>query len=132
MKKKLTPRQSKSRVRKAIKELVSILNRGSDVQYEDQIHLWYILTALRGPDSSYDTVKNLTTARIRGAIGLQSGNPGGATVCTKCPLFTVEFNRDEKALLSREQSSHFLTHYDMAVKALRYFDFIEREAPNGK
>ena len=65
-------------VRQLLDTIVTVLN-GPRTKAKQ---LWDVLTALRGPDSDSDSsqLKDLTTARIRGAIGLKDGNGGGAIV----------------------------------------------------
>lgn len=69
--------------------------------------LWWILTALRGPDTYDDTLKELTTARIRGAIGLKLNSD---------MLFMSSKSTPE--VLEEDTQSHFLYHYNEAVEAL--------------
>ena len=74
-------------VRQLLDTIVTVLN-GPRTEAKQ---LWNVLTALRGPDSDSSYLKDLTTARIRGAIGLKDGNGGGAIVSNNKP-FGSELN----------------------------------------
>lgn len=78
---------------------------------------WDILTMLRGADSDTDDamdLKWLTTARIRGLIGVLPGN--GAAV-RSYPLDEEE--KAQRDHLLEKAPRHFRDHYDAAVGAIR-------------
>lgn len=58
-----------------LKDLVDFLNTFSD----ESKKLWWVLTALRGPDNDNEYQKNATTGVIRHAAGLRGGVGNGAT-----------------------------------------------------
>lgn len=98
------------RARKALKEVVSILCTGS----EAASGLWGILTALRGPDDGDNSVKEMTTARIRRAIGMKSHRNIPATVSTHGTFSTVS------TTARGDSDEHFQRHVRMAIDGARY------------
>ena len=52
--------------KKLLQNLVKFLNKADGAAEQ----VWDILTALRGPDSNDEGLKNLTTGRLRSCIGL--------------------------------------------------------------
>jgi len=89
--------------------------------------LWFVITALRGPDEDLviqtedghyyasDDVKRLTTARIRGIIGIEKDKNLGVAVRTT-PLTDVEIALRNKLL--NECSPHFASHFRTAMRIL--------------
>ena len=106
---------SKKAIRTALKQVVDILNTGT----ENSKLLWDILSALRGPDfeNSY-YIKDLTTGRIRAIIGLRSGN--SRFVVSPRSLTPVQLQRRTFQALSKNGvPEHFRNHYDTAANAIR-------------
>jgi len=104
-------------VKEVIDEIVNYLNNQS-IKTEDRTAVWYILTALRGPDPDCPfLLKKATTEKIRGAIGLK--DELGFDV-------SYEFDYTEKDVVSyigkfRPQytfsdslMTHFSSHYEKA------------------
>lgn len=131
MTKKKTTKKTKKidpfkRAELALGEIVAVLNDRSDA-YAGNIsrHLWNILSALRGPDAAISSqLKSRTTARIRGTLGLTSdgafGGPAGALISMTLveDLGSLEYTEAMKTA-----GSHFVIHYENAVKGLRYFGY---------
>ena len=110
-KKELTKREAQQ----ALKSLVKSLNKGGT-------HaglLWSILSALRGPDSEDFQVKSLTTARIRGAIGLSEDTVGTFAIINSKKLSAEELKQMQQILW--KDGCHFGNHYRDAVRAIIYF-----------
>jgi hypothetical protein len=85
------------------------------------------LTALRGPDSDSSNLKDLTTARIRGAIGLMHG--GGFIVSHDKP-FGSELNLVYRKLVTdlmddHQAQGHFAAHYRAALISLKELGYIK-------
>lgn len=102
--------------------------------------IWNILTALRGPDIifSYDVtnehqkLKELTTARIRGILGIPEEN----FYIRRLPLTAIEIaERDcllEKSVnqtSTKFQNTHFFLHFTMAILALSTLGY---DVPNAE
>ncbi len=105
--------EEQKQVKKLIESLVSYIN--SRPGYETSRDLWAILTALRGPDSNQNELKDITTARIRFAIGLDDSGQG----------FIVHAGRPlKKYETGLQDSSHFFTHSDLAIGALERLGYI--------
>lgn len=112
----------KLRAKKVIEDAVALFNDPNGAAYMPSRHLWNVLTALRGPDSDNTTLKEVTTARIRGVVGMAiQFNNTGAVVSDDRSLLP-ELETDHKSY-SREPTRHFQFHYGLAAKALRYFGF---------
>jgi hypothetical protein len=56
------------RAKRLLAEIISFINEDTESSHR----LWSILTSLRGPDNMDKKLKSVTTARIRGRIGLKS------------------------------------------------------------
>jgi len=86
--------------------------------------VWNIVTALRGPDSDNESLKRRTTQRLRGVIGLRSGNAGGCLLSLDKPtsfILVGDFARKYD-----EKSHHFANHYRYAVEGLAEIGFIKK------
>jgi hypothetical protein len=103
-----------------VRELIARAESHTEHKERDNIHLWEILTALRGPDSDQFTLKNLTTARLR-AIVFPNSNIG---LINKDPLTEDELKERDRLLfgdLSDEESDalgvsgHFSSHFEDAM-----------------
>jgi len=108
----MEPITREQEAKQLLERLVDFMNSKSDMPSLD---LWNILTALRGPDSEDDFLKNKTTARIRGAIGL---DPRGLffRVSTEKPC-TLNFNE-------MDAQDHFRIHYNNAIRSLKKFGLL--------
>ena len=114
-----------SEARKAIDHVVKVLNDGGN---ESRL-LWYVLTALRGPDNDDDSVKHRSTTHLRGAIGLKH--------CDGFVYALVSYGKprrfshaDEGSRTSTHVQYHFRNHFNAAVEALEELNYIERDAAN--
>jgi hypothetical protein len=133
-------KQQKTNAKKLIRDIVAYLNTGP---LEDTNRLWWILTALRGPDNDLvphslsdhsdfnlptKSLKSLTTARIRKIIGI---NPGcvssmltrqGAAINDGIPSI-------DEVLTSYRNTvgAHFFGHFANALRALRELGFIKED-----
>lgn len=95
------------KARAAINALVKVLNKGD----ETACLVWDVVTALRGPDDSSDTLKQLTTARIRGAIDIKSN-------------FVDAIDLTPSWAVAIEMHPHFGRHYYSALEALTKLGYI--------
>ena len=90
--------------------------------------VWNVVTALRGLDAETgdEVVKNLTTGRIRGVLGLSSSN---FLVVRESNLSCSELLLRDEALVRAPY--HFQIHYRTAVPAIRVlYDWdLEKEEP---
>ena len=93
-----------------LKRIVDFLN----TKTPDAKKLWWVLTALRGPDS-YNVIeyKGATTAVIRHACGLRQGVGNGATV-NPDSVFSARLRTDPPGALSY----HFVEHARFAFEEL--------------
>lgn len=109
MKTKKKTQASKSRsFRPLLKEIVRFLN----VKDVAAAELWWILTALRGPDNSACTAKPATTAVIRYACGLAQGVGNYATITKDSgPSVDIRCALDP-------YSDHFALHASEAFRVL--------------
>jgi hypothetical protein len=110
--------KKKDRAKKALQEIVAVLNEGDYVA----VKLWAILTALRGPDTtpSYG-IKSKTTTNVRGALGLKE-NTCVPAVITHNPIIMSDELQTEA---TRIAGHHFAQHYLNAAYALRVLGFID-------
>ena len=97
-----------------LKEIVDFLNENK-LNAEGR-RLWDVLTALRGPDSNDGNLKRQTTARLRGAIGLQD-NLTYFISNEKPEYVNVEAAFKENPYFS----FHFGEHFNSALAAVRLF-----------
>ena len=105
-----------------IKEIVEFLN-APNVNGEGR-KLWYVLTALRGPDVDsfgpdndfQGATKSITTASLRGAIGLTEDNE--------------YFHVNTKPLVLRKERNHFNDHFNYAVEAIKDMNFKKDDDAN--
>ena len=110
---------TKRQAQKVIKQLVSAIN---DKDNKYRCELWYIVSALRGPDTP-DTLpdtfilKQATTEQIRGALGFNNNSQ----------FIVSSFKRTYVPSTLVEADSHFHVHYIMAVDALRTLGFIPKQ-----
>lgn len=110
LQKKLASDQKKAK--KLLKSIVDLLNENNEASKS----LWDVLTALRGPDDNNGKLKDLTTTRIRGAIGM-SDDFTRAIVSHETPGYVGAEPENRVA-----NSGHFRDHYMAAYRALPYFD----------
>jgi hypothetical protein len=96
----------KLRTKALLDEIVAFLNEDTG----ESGHLWSILTALRGPDDGDWELKQTTTARLRGAIGLTIN--GGIDISLEPP------ERFQGGL------THFHAHYNHAFDILKEMGII--------
>jgi len=96
----------------------------------DQL-LWDITTALRGEDGGNSKLKLLSTARLRGILGLEvTVDHNGETISTNSNIgafsrqasLTVEEIRERNILLS-DGDQHFKLHFKEGMRALRALGF---------
>lgn len=123
MKRKLTSDQK--RAKEIIQSIVKFLNRSNFKGGNDGGNLlWHVLTALRGPDSGSDVLKEFTTAKVRAAIGIKptGHNRAGAIVGVRPTTLPSAVPYNEK---HGEISYHFNAHFSKAVEALKVLGFIE-------
>lgn len=99
-------------IHEALKNLLS--KAGSCVDGNKLV--WDIVTALRGPDSENERLKELTTAKIRKAIGLHSG---AGYIVAKTPFLTAAEKTELDNLLLHVSGPHFYKHYTLAIKAIK-------------
>lgn len=119
--------KNKVKAIKAIKNLVAILNSSG----VESAHLWALMSAMRGPDNDGGNsgLKWRTTARIRGAVGLDMINSAGGFVVNGTSLSPQDLAERDKmlALASADRNAvvgagaHFGEHYRRAVDAIRFF-----------
>jgi hypothetical protein len=88
-----------------LRRIVRCLNRGD--KYSKA--LWDVLCGLRGPDGGSESIKEATTGRIRGALGLDPYMLG-AIVTVDQPGY--------RALRAALPASHFRAHAHAAFEAL--------------
>ncbi len=110
--------------KQVVDNLISFLNNAPRV---DSRLVWEIVTALRGPDDNNNALKNVTTARLRGAIGLNAGGSTGAIVEFEEP---INKNLDSWVIIDELKQSHgaayhFAKHYAHAVQALKVLGYIK-------
>jgi len=118
-------------VRETLDSIVKIL-KGPRTEAKQ---LWDILTALRGPDSDNNDLKAITTASIRGAIGLNQNNVGAITNNEKPFGADLDLNAGSQGYYEiadklranfRDQAQfHFISHYRAALTALKQLDYIK-------
>ena len=112
--------------RSARKMLASIV-KFLQVEDEESVDLWAILTALRGPDSGDYAVKQATTARLRHVIGLREYNSDS---------FLRYFTTSPEPLMKCQhgdgKSVHFVSHFNHAVETLLEFNRQEQKEVNAK
>jgi hypothetical protein len=113
----------------------------SRIKHKVSEKIWNIVSALRGPDATkfndnfphdIDTLKELTTGRIRGLIGHCSNS--GAVIHSE-PLTEEEIEERDKLLIafSDAYGDHFYHHFIRALIALNDFGFpISDEELNAK
>jgi len=91
-------------------EIRTLLEKSREDSMWDPHHLWCILTALRGPDSDNEELKDLTTRRLRHIVF-----PGGLiTLSRVTPLSTKEVSLRNKLLIT--DSDHFYCHFKDALR----------------
>lgn len=100
-----------------ITDALKQLNSKAAMRDNGQILVWDIITALRGPDCSNERLKELTTAKIRKAIGLTGAAMPGYVVA-KDEYLTTDEKRELDVLL-RDAGAHFTMHYANAVEAIK-------------
>jgi hypothetical protein len=107
---------------------LSGISRDADCIFQD------IITAMRGPDSvshnllnasEMDELKDLTTARIRGIVGIEQGH---GLIVNSLPLSEIQIER-RNLLLESFGSYHFAAHIKAAYSALGIlgYDFPKTE-----
>jgi len=112
---------TKARARKALKELVEIINT---INYNpvtpsarNASALREIVTSLRGPDNDAYEIKKQTTARIRGAIGLLS--PSGLHISLIPPPAASDVITDGNWQM------HHMSHYQRAWHGLKRLGYVK-------
>lgn len=109
--------------RKMLAQIVKFLQVGD----EESADLWNILTALRGPDSGNNELKQATTSRLRHVIGLREYNYDS---------FLRYFTTSPEPLMKCQhgdgKSVHFVSHFNSAVDALDKFNRQEQKEINAK
>lgn len=123
----------RERAKVALAELVAVLNDGGEASME----LWDILSALRGPDTENLHIKDLSTAKIRGAIGVipEKGSYYRNGAYISKDLFDAELSENDGFVLDvggrlqelhqriypndEKQFDHFCCHAMRAIDALR-------------
>lgn len=120
----LTSREAeyKQRAKKIVEDAVALFNDSDLGAYTPSRNLWAVLTALRGPDSDNTVLKEVTTGRIRGAIGMNYHLTNTGAIVSENTLLP-ELDADDTKAFSKEPTAHFQFHYGLAAKALRYFGF---------
>lgn len=115
-----------STAKQVITDMIEVLN--SNTREAEQ--LWDIITSLRGPDSSSNPLKDVTTTRIRGALGLTM-NSDFAVVSKKSPTGSDDpaldldfFLPKLKAEFGGSVQYHFVAHYIRALRALQAFGYL--------
>lgn len=106
-------------------------NKAEDLEKTtNQSSLWAIITALRGPDNDNDEeLKELTTARVRGILGLERDS---VNVCYE-PLTDEEITQRNNLLDKRRNNpvfgDHFTEHFKNAMNGLKTlgYDVPEKE-----
>jgi hypothetical protein len=94
--------------------------------------LWQVLTALRGPDNGHTEMKNITTAEIRGALGIKGYYTGAITHTNGAfgkeidsDLHSEIFSTLKRKFGSAAVEYHFVDHYADALKALKELGYIK-------
>lgn len=108
----MTPEKRAERVKEieqklTIKELLSIVATRCG-----NPNVWFIISALRGPDTDNFKLKWLTTSRIRGILNASDN----WIFVNKTPLSLLE--RKKRDLLLAQAPAHFAQHYALAVNAI--------------
>ncbi len=94
-------------------EFLNDLGRLDVDDYRKDHILWEILTALRGPDSGDEVLKDNTTAKLRGALFHKLARANGAISLERSiPEHVEHIDPDGKEF-------HFLSHFNRAVEAFR-------------
>jgi hypothetical protein len=126
---------TKERVRAVIAEIVDIMSASEyspllsgPSNDDDRLadNLWSILTALRGPDTQNRLLKDLTTARVRSAIGLEP-NWLFTVSLPKDTLLSVTKISDVFPYILNREYGHFISHYNAAYGALRNLGYLNDE-----
>jgi hypothetical protein len=113
-------------VNQVIDMVVRVLNGPRDQAKQ----LWDVLTILRGPDNDDTYLKAITTAPLRGAIGL---NPGTGAVINHENPFGKDFHPETndyyvlvRELIERHKAQpHFAGHYRSALFTLKSLGYIK-------
>jgi hypothetical protein len=115
-----------SGTKQMLDSIISFLN---NAPYEESRQLWDVLTALRGPDDNNTSLKSITTARIRGVLGLRPNGAAGAVVDDGVPIHNDASGYDMfyklKETVDNTVSYHFAKHYAYAVATLRALGYIK-------
>lgn len=98
------------------RDVLALLVEYLNVQTTGTKRLWWVLTALRGPDNESSAAKDATTAVIRHAIGLRQGVGNGAVVREDSEAAVAL--RDEIRLNRTATGYHFIMHASEAFEAL--------------
>lgn len=101
------------RAKRLIKQIVRFV--GQDNREAD--NLWAILTSLRGPDHGDQLIKWVTTAALRGAIGI-NGRILGVDVNS------LQYPELLPVSIVYPEDGHFQYHHNRSVEALQEFGFI--------
>jgi hypothetical protein len=116
-----THRERAIAVIKEIADLMNEPNEGSCCPLSPVESMWSIISSLRGPDSASHHIKDLTTARIRAAIGIK--RRGYINIVNE-PLIPYSDLTHEPSM-----SGHFGAHYDAAYHALLSLGFTNVSSP---
>lgn len=125
---------NRKELKKLLKDIVAFLNTDS----YDSAYLWHILTALRGPDTDRPGVvgiKDNTTARIRGAIGIRTERVFGASINYAVPQYKLVLDKNSGFYITDTQyvdttGFHFMQHYHNALTALIALGYVDKEKAN--
>jgi hypothetical protein len=87
-------------------------------------HAWDIITALRGPDTDiHNSLKELTTCRLRGILGLDEGSRYAISAPSPLDEREIRYRNYLLDTHNKQFGSHFLNHFTCAMesaKALGY------------
>lgn len=106
-----------------------LLNKAANRNTGQEL-VWDIVTALRGPDGGHNRLKELTTAKIRKAIGLSADGIRGYVVSKTEFLTTAE--KEELGDLWKHGGDHFFRHYNAAVNAIKALYGVDLSQPRNQ
>jgi hypothetical protein len=114
-------------VNQVIDTIVRVLNGPRDQAKQ----LWDVLTILRGPDNDDSALKAVTTAPLRGAIGLNPGTGTGAIINHDDPFGKnvesgiEDYHRIMDKLTRIGAQPHFAAHYRLALLTLKSLGYVK-------
>lgn len=106
----------RAKVKELLQPIVEEVNSRSRIGRD----LWFLLTALRGPDDTSDEAKQLkhhTTARLRHALGFNGDAYEFDTNSSPLPKLT-DIEREKRD----DPNRHFKAHFRLAVEAFEKED----------